>query len=216
MVSTAAIGNVYFIREAPDGLVKIGWTSVSVHGRLIALQAGNGRELIILGSIPNCLPSSEKSWHLRFADELVRSEWFTPSERLLTAISEALAHPEMHAEPAWTGPRMGAAQVREWMERNGKSPKEMALACGYSVMSLHHNLRSHFGFSPGMAHAVEKVTGGEIPAAALIADAALKVEENDAFHAVLEIEEERFVKAGGTYADWLRIRDARLRDRGAA
>ena len=76
--------HVYFLQAQSLGLIKIG-TSSNVSKRIAALQTASPDALTVLGCIPgDC--EIERSLHARFAEERVRGEWFTPSERLVDFI----------------------------------------------------------------------------------------------------------------------------------
>lgn len=81
----APTSSVYFIREHPDGFIKIG-VARDAAGRMKSLQTASARDLRLLGTIPGGR-DVELRLHERFAGERVRGEWFKPSPRLLAYIS---------------------------------------------------------------------------------------------------------------------------------
>lgn len=209
-------GNLYFVQEGTSGCIKIGWTSVSVQGRLTALQTGNSADLQLLGFIPNCPPLTEKSWHERFGRFCRRSEWFWPAAELLAAINEALASPPLPAEIVWDGPRIGPADIRAWMAKANMSVSKVALATGYSVAAVRQNLESYSGVTPKFAYQIERITNGEIKAAALLQDVEIRVAERIAAKAAAEAERLKFVEDGGTDDQWWEIQRAQFERENAA
>lgn len=74
------LGFVYAIREAPNGLVKIGWTN-DVSERLRSLRTGNPRRLIVVWKKEGTL-RDERRMHAQFSKYAANlgggSEWFLP------------------------------------------------------------------------------------------------------------------------------------------
>jgi hypothetical protein len=87
-------GYIYFIESGAAGPIKIGFAS-SVEQRLMELQTGNPHVLTVLAAIP-AMRVNEIDWHLRFAADRIRGEWFQRSEALLAAIAPHMPS----AEPA--------------------------------------------------------------------------------------------------------------------
>ncbi|WP_437309943.1 GIY-YIG nuclease family protein [Sorangium sp. So ce388] len=73
---------IYFIQEAPDGAIKIGYTGGDPFARLSALQTGNSKPLKLLAFAPGS-SQHERGLHERFADLRLHGEWFRPDPRLL-------------------------------------------------------------------------------------------------------------------------------------
>lgn len=70
---------VYFI-EAPDGLIKIGWTS-DLARRVNNLAVGSSGPIKVLATTPGGR-TLEAHLHERFSDDRVQGEWFKPSDDL--------------------------------------------------------------------------------------------------------------------------------------
>lgn len=81
------VPHVYFVQEAPDGFIKIGWTRGPVDGRLCTIQTGNPRTLVLLTAMRGAL-KDEQALHRRFAAHRVSGEWFHPAPELLAFIDE--------------------------------------------------------------------------------------------------------------------------------
>jgi hypothetical protein len=73
---------IYFIQEAPDGAIKIGYTGGDPFARLSALQTGNSKPLKLLAFAPGS-PQHERGLHERFADLRLHGEWFRADPRLI-------------------------------------------------------------------------------------------------------------------------------------
>jgi hypothetical protein len=77
----AAGAIVYIIHQnIPSPMIKIGWTQQSPAARLTKLQVGNPFPLIFFHyrtvPTPECAQFIEKKLHRRYADSLIRGEWF--------------------------------------------------------------------------------------------------------------------------------------------
>lgn len=85
---------VYFIREGEDGPIKIGMSSCkSLEGRLIDLQIGNPRQLLLKAVVPlqgkvNIGRREESRLHEHFESCWIRGEWFRSCAALETLLLE--------------------------------------------------------------------------------------------------------------------------------
>jgi hypothetical protein len=79
---------IYFIQDCSLYLIKIGYTSGDVNGRLCALQTGSPVGLVLLFTMPGEMPD-EAALHLRFAGLRERGEWFRPGPPLLQFLLKA-------------------------------------------------------------------------------------------------------------------------------
>lgn len=82
---------VYFIRVAPDGPIKIGYTERDPSRRRDALQTGCPSIIKIIGAIAAPL-SKEREMHMALAAWRLAGEWFTPSDAVMAAIGAALEY----------------------------------------------------------------------------------------------------------------------------
>jgi hypothetical protein len=79
---------IYFIRQGPDGPIKIGVSS-RPKKRLTTLQTANPTDLVLLGIIRGG-EEVEQKLHERFKSFLIRGEWYRPDPELLKAIRQIL------------------------------------------------------------------------------------------------------------------------------
>jgi len=87
-------GLVYVIQEDNGGAIKIGCSSGNSFAlRLPALQTGNPRELKIVAIARNQSVQYEFELHRRFAQYLIRGDWFRPVDEIAQYISN---------DPRWT------------------------------------------------------------------------------------------------------------------
>lgn len=84
--SGRSIGTVYFVADGE--LVKIGWTKKTAAERMVNLQSGNPRPLVLVATMPGNL-AVEEALHDHFADFRVTGEWFR-TEPLLVEFMDAL------------------------------------------------------------------------------------------------------------------------------
>ncbi|TXH35271.1 MAG: hypothetical protein E6Q98_15885 [Rhodospirillaceae bacterium] len=77
---------VYFIRFGVAGPIKIGH-STNLPGRMSHLRIAHHEEPVVLAMVPGGA-MAEKMLHIKFAAEHMKGEWFAPSDKLLTYISE--------------------------------------------------------------------------------------------------------------------------------
>jgi hypothetical protein len=85
------LGWVYFIREAHDGLIKIGRSSWHPSQRLQELQVGCPQELTLLAYVHG--KEFEGELHRRFRHLHHRGEWFRPAPDLVDFIAASKADP---------------------------------------------------------------------------------------------------------------------------
>lgn len=85
--SKAGLCNIYFIREVPDGPIKIG-VAGCVSSRFHALQCSNPRKLAVIGVIWDCSPELESEIHQLFSESRIRGEWFDASSDILKYVAE--------------------------------------------------------------------------------------------------------------------------------
>ena len=97
-------GCVYFIADS-GGRFKIGFSS-DFQSRLAALQAVNGGELELLGTIPGDIPL-EREMQRRFRRWHIHGEWFAGTDEALSELGRVLADP-----PAAAGLLRGERRVR--------------------------------------------------------------------------------------------------------
>jgi len=163
------LGSVYFVQEAANGPIKIGWTEAEPEKRRAALQIGNSNELVLLGAISNCRPDAEAYWHERFIDARKRSEWFYPTRALIDAIKAAL---DEERQPAilthYSGPQASKAEVEAWLSENNVSMGEFAERLDQSRQHVLYALRDPSHMRPKLAYRIERVTEGAIKAEALL------------------------------------------------
>jgi DNA-binding transcriptional regulator YdaS (Cro superfamily) len=160
------IGSVYFFRAGESGPVKIGWTAASPRARLMALQPGCWEQLIVIGHIPGQPIEVERQWHARFAELRLVGEWFTPAPHLLRAIALAVAVTPPVKIVSLVQPKTNA-DVRQWMARKGLDYEGLAALLGFSVPHVRNALNRWVPPAARMCVRIERVTGGEITAAAL-------------------------------------------------
>ena len=84
---------VYAIRMGFTGPIKLGYTN-DLRRRLVELQVGSPVELRVLLAMPGCL-DDETALHVRFKPDLLRGEWYRPSETLLAWIEAERAMREL-------------------------------------------------------------------------------------------------------------------------
>lgn len=80
----------YFVREMPDGPVKIGFTN-DVARRFAALRTSSARPLALLAVLSG---NHEREMHARFASWRIRGEWFAPAPELVAFIESIAAEVE--------------------------------------------------------------------------------------------------------------------------
>lgn len=96
---------LYFVREYPNGPVKIGVSDAPL-SRFVQLQIASSRTLRLLGWV--VVPCSvERKIHARLAPRKVRGEWFKWTPEIRAAIAELVAEygPMACVECARTDPR---------------------------------------------------------------------------------------------------------------
>jgi hypothetical protein len=81
---------VYFLREARDGPIKIGYAG-NVVKRMLRLQQGNPSALRVYATLPGGR-GEERALHRRFRHLRIRGEWYEASEDLLAYVA---AHAEL-------------------------------------------------------------------------------------------------------------------------
>lgn len=81
-------GKVYFVREARDGIIKIGWTKKSLRERIKHLQIGNPFKLSPAACIYGVTDAVEKMLHRRFDHLNVSGEWFFPNDDMREIMKE--------------------------------------------------------------------------------------------------------------------------------
>jgi hypothetical protein len=72
---------IYFIQEANNGAIKIGYSG-NPEARRVQLQTGNPRELVIIGVMSGDA-DLEKELHQRFSTYRIRCEWFQPASEIM-------------------------------------------------------------------------------------------------------------------------------------
>lgn len=82
---------VYFVQAGEDGPIKIGYAG-NVAARVADLQVACPQELRFLAMLAEGTKADEAKFHLEFAADLVRGEWFNPSPALLSLISSVAAN----------------------------------------------------------------------------------------------------------------------------
>jgi hypothetical protein len=82
---------VYFIQAGEDGPIKIGY-SARPENRLRELQLGNWQDLFLLKKIRGS-SELEATYHSKFADAHIRSEWFHPIAPLTELIEGLESEP---------------------------------------------------------------------------------------------------------------------------
>lgn len=84
------MNSVYCIQEGGDGAVKIGWTTGRSTDRLINLQTGNPRPLVLRGVIKTHRAQKvEREIHAEIAEHWVLGEWFHPHDDVFAAFEGA-------------------------------------------------------------------------------------------------------------------------------
>ena len=76
------LGNVYFIKDNSNGLIKIGYAK-DVNKRFKTFQTANAN-ISLLYIIPNCTMDYEKSLHRYFGDTRKVREWFENNNGMIT------------------------------------------------------------------------------------------------------------------------------------
>lgn len=90
-------GWVYFIRATdPNGAVKIGFTQGCPSKRLRGLQSSSPLRLALAAAVPGTR-ETELELHVRFIDDHLHGEWFSPSTDLLAYIEACSLAP--NSEP---------------------------------------------------------------------------------------------------------------------
>lgn len=79
---TKSLGNVYFIKDNSNGLIKIGYAK-DVNKRFKTFQTANAN-LTLLYIIPNCTMDYEKSLHRYFSNVRKIREWFEDFNGVIT------------------------------------------------------------------------------------------------------------------------------------
>ena len=77
---------VYFVQEGDAGPIKIGRAS-RAEARLARIQTGSSHELRLLCAVPGA-SVLERSFHVAFARDRLRGEWFRPTPELLRLVRE--------------------------------------------------------------------------------------------------------------------------------
>ena len=126
---------IYFIREAAQGLVKIGLAQ-RPNARLSQLQAMCPHLLELVGVVRGS-HSHEKRLHEHFADSRVRGEWFEPTQEMNDFLEKL---------PAWT-PETPPDSVPIFSAAKNNLFFDLYRA-GYSQTEI----GEHFGFSRQRAH----------------------------------------------------------------
>lgn len=75
---------VYFVQAVPSGAIKIG-KAAKVAYRISSLLCGSWEELRLVGWIQGGIVD-ERNLQRAFAADLIRREWFSPSQRLISLI----------------------------------------------------------------------------------------------------------------------------------
>ena len=78
---------IYFIREGFEGNIKIGYTTDNICKRKSALQNGNSKRLIIIGTM-NGNQDFETYLKDKFRHCQLIGEWFSPKKELLEYIDK--------------------------------------------------------------------------------------------------------------------------------
>lgn len=81
---------IYFVQVAPDGPVKIGFTSGDPMERFYTIQSGNHTKLDLIG-VCDGGKIEEGALHARFRDDHIRGEWFQFSDSLKKYLNERFA-----------------------------------------------------------------------------------------------------------------------------
>lgn len=81
------MGKVYFLHDAANKSIKIGWTAGDPLKRLYHCQIGNPNTLKLIGFVEG-ERVQEQEWHDRFGFYHLRGEWFREVENLMEAIAE--------------------------------------------------------------------------------------------------------------------------------
>src|SRR6266446_5528443 len=81
---------IYFIQNAANSHIKIGFTDKPVRRRRSNLQTGNSAKLMLLGMMQGD-KAVETDLHKRFADAHVLGDWFRPVPGILQFIIRASA-----------------------------------------------------------------------------------------------------------------------------
>lgn len=90
----------YFIHSSSQAAVKIG-KSDDPKKRLSGMQTSNPGVLQLIGALEG---DCEAAWHRRFADLLIRGEWYQATPDLMSAIHERLAAEEQRLIAKQRGP----------------------------------------------------------------------------------------------------------------
>lgn len=144
----AAVGYVYFIRDADHGRIKVGFSS-NPNARLAQLQTGNSSKLEIAGLIVGGM-EVETVLHRDFAAFAVRGEWFSEAGVLgwLQArayglplghcIAEIVDRPAVQAWYEWDAAsgqhirRVWNSATNTWVEA-GAAPESSGARPGWDV-----------------------------------------------------------------------------------
>ena len=81
---------IYFIQNAANNHIKIGFTDKPVKRRRSNLQTGNSANLVLLG-LTLGEKAKEIELHKRFAEAHIRGDWFRPIPPLIQFIIQACA-----------------------------------------------------------------------------------------------------------------------------
>jgi hypothetical protein len=79
---------IYFIQNAVNNHIKVGFTAKPVRRRRSNLQTGNSAKLVLLGMMQGD-EAMETDLHQRFAEAHILGDWFAPIPRLLQFIIQA-------------------------------------------------------------------------------------------------------------------------------
>jgi predicted XRE-type DNA-binding protein len=165
------LGTLYFMRERPDGPVKIGWTSKPVTRRLYTLQIGNPRALVLIGVIEGVERAVEAEWHEEFRYCRCRGEWFHPLPDLLMKIRKLVPGAEALKPSRAVSHRVADGCMRSlsiWLRDKNIRQREFAEHLEITDSTMSQIMTGRRKIGRGMATRIELATGGAVKAADLL------------------------------------------------
>lgn len=160
---------VYFLRHPAFGIIKIGWAGGDLIDRVRSLQGQAGHRLELLAALPGG-SDLETAYHCRFYEHSTEiGEWFYPAPPILAEIERIQSLYDSPPMPApCSGLRIpyGNHPLAVWLRARGRTVQSIGQE-SRRTLSIGKALRGE-QCAPATARFIERVTDGEITAAACL------------------------------------------------